>query len=47
MNWLRSRGIERILLMVDAENEKALGMYKSVGFEVNSVEVLMVRSLPE
>jgi mycothiol synthase len=47
VNWLRSRGIERILLMVEAENEKALGMYKSAGFDVNSVEVLMMQNLPE
>jgi mycothiol synthase len=47
VSWLQSRGIERILLMVDAENEKALDMYKSAGFEVNSVEILMAKNLPE
>ncbi len=46
VNWLKSQGAERILLMVDAENEKALGMYKSAGFKVESVEVLMVKDLP-
>ncbi|MCJ7561760.1 MAG: GNAT family N-acetyltransferase [Thermoplasmata archaeon] len=46
VNWLTSKGAERILLMVDAENEKALGMYKFAGFEVESVEILMVKDLP-
>lgn len=47
VNWLRAQGAERITLLVDAENEKALGMYKSAGFEVETVEVLMARSLPK
>ena len=46
VNWLRSRGAERILVMVDAENEKALDIYKSAGFEVDSVEILMVKDMP-
>ncbi len=46
VKWLKSQGAKRILLMVDAENEKALVMYKSAGFEVESVEILMVKDLP-
>lgn len=45
VNWLKSQGAKRVLLMVDAENEKALGMYKSAGFEVESTEILMVKDL--
>jgi len=45
VDWLRSREAERIMLLVDAENEKALGMYKSVGFEVHIIEILMKKDL--
>jgi len=44
VDWLRSREAERILLLVDAENEKALGMYKSAGFKVHIVEILVKKS---
>lgn len=36
MEWLRSLGHDTIHIGVDAENEKALGLYKSVGFEVEN-----------
>lgn len=45
VKWLEDRGVMKIRLLVDAENEKALGMYRSAGFEVDSREILMSREL--
>ncbi len=45
VNWLTERGARTIRLLVDAENDKALGIYKSAGFETESVEVLMRKNL--
>ncbi len=36
MKWLRSLGHDTIFIGVDAENEKALGLYKSLGFKVEN-----------
>lgn len=36
MNWLRGLGHDTIFIGVDAENEKALGLYKSIGFKVEN-----------
>lgn len=45
VNWLTGRGVRTIRLLVDAENDKALGIYKSAGFETESVEILMRKDL--
>lgn len=34
MNWLRGLGYDTIFIGVDAEHEKALGLYRSLGFSV-------------
>ncbi|MFJ5772099.1 GNAT family N-acetyltransferase [Psychrobacillus sp. NPDC093180] len=34
INYLKEKGLKEAKLMVDTENEKALNLYKSVGFEV-------------
>jgi len=47
VKWLTERGVKTIRLLVDAKNDKALGMYKSAGFEIESVEVLMSKDLIE
>jgi GNAT superfamily N-acetyltransferase len=36
MTWLRSLGHDTIFIGVDAENEKALGLYRSLGFKVEN-----------
>jgi ribosomal protein S18 acetylase RimI-like enzyme len=45
VNWLTEKGVKTIRLLVDAENDKALGMYRSAGFEIESVEVLLSKDL--
>jgi len=47
INWLTGRGVEMIRLGVDAENQKALDLYTSVGFEVESESLIMTRSLKD
>lgn len=47
VDWLTDRGVKIIRLLVDADNEKALGLYESVGFEVESAEVLMRKDLAD
>ncbi len=36
MGWLRSLGHDTVFIGVDAENEGALGLYRSLGFEVQN-----------
>jgi mycothiol synthase len=37
VSWLEQKQVERVTLVVDAENENALGLYRSEGFEVATV----------
>lgn len=47
IGWLSDRGVEMVRLGVDAENSKALGLYTSVGFEVESESVVLVKNLKD
>ena len=38
LNYLKEKGLKEAKLMVDTKNEKALNLYKSVGFEVTEEE---------
>lgn len=42
--WARRRGVEKIGLHVRAENEPAIGLYRSEGFELEGREVRGIRT---
>jgi ribosomal protein S18 acetylase RimI-like enzyme len=39
-DWVRARGIPKLMLMVRSGNEAVLGFYASLGYEVNEVATL-------
>ena len=45
MKWIYDQGMDTIYLGVDAENEKALELYKSLGFKVNKESIHYKRDL--
>lgn len=46
VGWLEARGADPLFLMVDGENESALGLYRSEGFEVARTRLHWGRSFP-
>ena len=38
--WVRARGIPKVMLMVRSDNAAVLGFYASLGYEVNDVATL-------
>lgn len=45
LTYLKDKGLKEAKLMVDTENEKALNLYKSVGFEVTEEEKRFYKEL--
>ncbi|MFN8179996.1 MAG: GNAT family N-acetyltransferase [bacterium] len=46
VGWLQSREVARVRLLVDGENEKALRLYRSEGFDVASTRAMWTRPGP-
>jgi mycothiol synthase len=42
--WLQAQGVEHVRLVVDGENEGALGLYRSEGFDIHASREMWVRS---
>ncbi|RQD70059.1 MAG: GNAT family N-acetyltransferase, partial [Tindallia sp. MSAO_Bac2] len=42
LEWLKGKGFSKGALMVAAENNNALNLYKSIGFEVKDVDLVML-----
>lgn len=43
LDWLHSRGLDRVMLYVDADNEPALAMYRRAGFGRHQIRRLYLR----
>jgi mycothiol synthase len=46
LRWLRARGLPQAMLYVEADNEPALAVYRSLGFTHWDTDVMFYRSVP-